>query len=149
MIDRRSAAFPACGYVRRTQNKSAHEHAALGAVAAKHGRQLHDVRRDNRCQFHALLHAAEQVVPSRVAQFDADSLRAALVDILDDEQLLERVWVSTADSKSVPVEQLWETLAVFASRSGRNLRQWMLAMRQRFEWGDNNTLVAAALLAFY
>jgi len=53
----------------------------LEAAAATFGRSLFHVAGDNRCQFHALLHAlTSQLHPPRAAHHDVDSLRAALVN---------------------------------------------------------------------
>ena len=47
---------------------------ALAALAAVHGRELHDVPGDNECLFHALLHALRHQAERAVAGHDALSL---------------------------------------------------------------------------
>ena len=60
----------------------------LEAVAALHGRKLHNVPGDNSCQFHALLHALRtQLQPPQGTEYDVGSLRRALLDVLEQTDL--------------------------------------------------------------
>merc|ERR1719488_194580 len=115
--------------------------------AAAHGRKLHDVRGDGRCQSHALLHAVRtQLEPPRGTEYDADTLREALINTLNDEELLNRDWVAAGENDVAPIEPLRIFLTRVAERNGWTLDEWFTKMRCPREWGDNNTLLAATLL---
>ena len=125
------------------------DHAALFDLAERHGRALLNVAGDDECQFHALLHALNhQLEPPRATEHDAASLRAAIVDLLDDDALLERSWLDTDRPALAPIFNLRATLAAEAARGDRKwtLREWFAKMRSLREWGDGGTLIGAALL---
>lgn len=110
--------------------------------AAIFGRNLHDVAADDRCQFHALLHALNTQLPTApAADYDADGLRAALVDVIADEDLLNRPW-----GESVNAGSLRDVIGAQAARNGWSIEQWAGRMRGAHEWGDGATLIAAAVL---
>ena len=119
----------------------------LTDVARRHGRQLHNVPGDNKCQFHALLHSWEQVEPASARLYNADTLRTAIVNVLARQDLQRREWIAPGDSDAAPVGPLRATLAATASRRGQSVVDWLDAMRNTHEWGDNNTLIGFALLA--
>lgn len=120
------------------------DHAALFDLAERHGRALLNVAGDDECQFHALLHALNhQLEPPRATEHDAASLRAAILDLLDDDALLD-----TDRPALAPIFNLRATLAAEAARGDRKwtLREWFAKMRSLREWGDGGTLIGAALL---
>ena len=111
---------------------------SLDRAAAQHGLRMHDVPADNRCQFHALLDAAAQLTPSRATEYDVDSLRVYLLQTLDKDELLGRMWISAGDSDATSVCNLRETLEVHCC-SGKTKRFFPLCccrMRQDFRQPD-------------
>ena len=87
-----------------------------------HARRLHDVPKDNNCQFHALLHALQnQIDPPRATNYNATSLRQAVVDILDNDNLQDRSWLAATHEtdRAPPVLNLRASLAAEAARSDR------------------------------
>ena len=102
---------------------------SLDRAAAQHGLRVHDVPADNRCLFHALLDASWQLRPSRATEYDADSLRVYLLQMLDDDELLDRTWISAGDHDAASVLKLRQTLEVQAARSGfATLHAWRSKM---------------------
>lgn len=149
-VDNCSAARDAGKSEWRVQTTGRHvEHQSLAELAAAHGRQLRDVPADNSCQFHAILDALQhQLQPPRAVTHDVHSLRRAIVATLEDESLLERLWVASSDSDTAPAElgRLRRTLEIGAKQSDCTLNRWYEKMRLISEWGDGNTLIGAALL---
>lgn len=119
---------------------------ALSAAASQFGRVLHHVPGDNKCQFHALLHALnEQLTPPRATQHDVDSIRAAFISTLDNVDLLDRAWLNDGDSDRASITRLRDEIEAQAARLRRTVPQWFACMRLLHEWGDGGTLIAAAL----
>ena len=103
--------------------------ARLERAAALQGRRLHDVASDGRCQFHALLHAVNnQLDVPRAPGHNADSIRAAVLQTLDSEDLLERQWIAAGDTDRLGLDEaestLRRTLEQAAAGDGRTLEHW-------------------------
>ena len=66
---------------------------------------------------------------SRYREYDADSLRVYLLQMLDDDELLDRTWISAGDHDAASVLKLRQTLEVQAARSGfATLHAWRSKM---------------------
>ena len=144
---RAARAGPAANAAAASQRRDAAGYPALAALAARHGRALHNVPGDDQCLFHALLHALEaQVRDPRATEYTALTLRHAILDLLCDPGLRERVWVAACDQDAVSLTNLRETLRANAARfEGRSLDEWEQAMRSPREYGDGNMLIGATL----
>ncbi len=122
----KARASPAANPVAASQRRGAAGYPDLAALAARHGRALHNVLGDDQCLFHALLHALEaQVRDPRAKEYTALTLRHAILDLLCDPGLRDRAWVAACDQDAVSLTNLRETLRVNAARfEGRSLDDW-------------------------
>ena len=143
----KARARPAANPAAASQRRDAAGYPALAALAARHGRALHNVLGDDQCLFHALLHALEaQVRDPRAKEYTALTLRHAILDLLCDPGLRDRAWVAACDQDAVSLTNLRETLRANAARfEGRSLDAWEQAMRSPREFGDGNMLIGGTL----
>jgi hypothetical protein len=82
---------------------------------------------------------------------DPDSLRKALVSILDDLELHNRTWLAASDSDVAPVNQAGTLGAMLAAEAirpprGWSLHTWFTEMVKPHVYGDSNILLGALLL---
>lgn len=96
------------------------EREQLRQFAATLGLTLHEVKEDGNRLFHSLLHALNnQLNVSRAADFTAHTLRMAIVNMLDNEDLLKRAWCGTADQDATGgMASLYREIGLWASRNG-------------------------------
>jgi len=123
----------------------------LERLAAFQSRCLHDVFGDGKCLFRALLHSLQQQQHPLAVIHDPDSLRKALVSILDDLELHNRTWLAASDSDVAPVNQAGTLGAMLAAEAirpprGWSLHTWFTEMVKPHVYGDSNTLLGALLL---
>ena len=80
----------------------------------------------------------------RAGEYDADSLRTAILDELARHDIQDRYWEHAGDNDRVPLDNLRVTLTATARRRGRSLPEWFDEMRRPREFGDDNTLIGFA-----